>query len=88
MTRRSPRAATLIPLLGLSTVLACCGLAHYMARCQKLNHTMMQRDRELARLILKVLNLQESLQQSHRMGTPILRHTGVVPGLSVSACVL
>mmetsp|Transcript_7470 Transcript_7470/g.19914 ORF Transcript_7470/g.19914 Transcript_7470/m.19914 type:complete len:343 (-) Transcript_7470:705-1733(-) len=88
VSRRTPRATTLVPLLSLSTIIACCGLVHFMARCHRLNSAMQQRERELSRLILKVLNLQEALQQPRRV-TPILRHTGIVPGaLAVSSCML
>lgn len=88
MTGRTPRASTLVPLLSLSTIVACCGLLHFMARCQRLNGTVQQRERELSRLILKVLNLQEALQQPRRV-IPVLRHTGIVPGVfSVSSCML
>ncbi|KAF5836827.1 hypothetical protein DUNSADRAFT_5367 [Dunaliella salina] len=88
VSRRTPRATTLVPLLSLSTVVACCGLLHFMARCQRLNSAMQQRERELSRLLLKVLNLQEALQQPRRV-TPILRHTGIMPGaLAVSSCML
>jgi len=87
VSRRAPRATTLIPLLSLSTVLACGFLVHFMMRCQRLSSVMQTREQELSRLLLKVLSLQDALQHHTRgrLGSYALRHSSLAPGFAVSA---
>ncbi len=47
----------------------------------------MVRLQELARLVVKILNLQDALQQPRAVGPPVLRQTTLLSGLVASSLV-
>lgn len=79
--KSSAATGLLVSALGLTTLASLAGLLFFMGRARQLSAALQQRDRELARLVFKILNLQEALQQP-RLSGPSLRHTAdVLTGL-------
>ncbi|KXZ51636.1 hypothetical protein GPECTOR_12g600 [Gonium pectorale] len=64
-------------LLGVSGLAAVClaALAGQVCANRRLSSQLRQRDRDLARLVVKILNLQDALHSAARSAVPMLRHT-------------
>jgi len=63
------RSGALVAALGASTVLAVCGMVAFMARCRQLSSLMRAREREVARLVLRMVNLQDALHTGAGAGS-------------------
>ncbi|GFH28917.1 hypothetical protein HaLaN_27486, partial [Haematococcus lacustris] len=73
---RLPYPNLLLCGLGATTVVAVVGAVGLWLRCNSLGSSLQQRDKELARLLVRIMHLQEALQFP-RTSAPLLRHTAI-----------
>ncbi|KAL6755343.1 hypothetical protein V8C86DRAFT_229958 [Haematococcus lacustris] len=73
---RLPYPNLLLCGLGATTVVAVVGAVGLWLRCNSLASSLQQRDKELARLLVRIMHLQEALQFP-RTSAPLLRHTAI-----------
>mmetsp|Transcript_3577 Transcript_3577/g.9999 ORF Transcript_3577/g.9999 Transcript_3577/m.9999 type:complete len:298 (-) Transcript_3577:471-1364(-) len=80
---RAPPSWALLSM-GLATTVSLAAAGTLAVANRSLTSQLRQRDRELAHLVLSIVNLQEALQSS-RASTPLLRHVSLAPTYTVSS---
>lgn len=70
--------------LGAITTVALLAMGSLLMANHKLAQEINARDKELARLVLRIMDLQESLQ-SRRAASPIIRLTALRPAFAISS---
>ncbi|KAG1673440.1 hypothetical protein FOA52_002205 [Chlamydomonas sp. UWO 241] len=79
-----PMPLWLLLSMGIATATSLAGVVVVIATNRSLSSQLRQRDRELAHLVLSIVNLQEALQSS-RASVPLLRHVALTPAFTVSS---